>query len=124
MRGREGIRYGVGEADTSGGPVAGRTHIIMDTDVLADQASTLGRAADSLDAAASASGGALPSSAFGVLASGVVVGAANGLANNTAQLLKQARELVTTMQKGVQAAHESFDDVEEQAVAVMRDFES
>lgn len=124
MRGREGFRYGVGKADTSGGHVAGRTHIIMDTDVLAEQASTLGRVSDSLDAAAAAAGAPLPGSAFGVLASGIVVGAANGLASNTAQLLASARELVATMQKGVQVARKSFDDVEEQAVAVMQEFES
>lgn len=124
MRSREGFRYGVGKADTSGGPVAGRTHIIMDTDVLAEQASTLGRVSDSLDAAASAAGAPLPGSAFGVLASGIVVGAANGLASNTAQLLSSARELIATMQKGVQVARESFDEVEEQAVAVMQEFES
>ena len=104
--------------------MAGRTRIIMDTDVLAEQASTLGRVSDSLDAAASAAGAPLPGSAFGVLASGIVVGAANGLASNTAQLLAGARELVATMQKGVRVARESFDEVEEQAVAVMQEFES
>ncbi|WP_150956783.1 hypothetical protein [Microbacterium testaceum] len=96
----------------------------MDTDVLAQQASTLSRAGESLDAAAAAAGAPLPGSAFGVLASGIVVGSANGLASSTAQLLSTARELVATMQKGVQVARESFDEVEEQAVAVMRDFES
>lgn len=104
--------------------MAGRTHIIMDTDVLAEQASTLGRVSDSLDAAAAAAGAPLPGPAFGVLASGIIVGAANGLASNTAQLLSSAQELVATMQKGVQVARESFDDVEEQAVAVMQEFES
>ncbi|MFJ4038922.1 hypothetical protein ACIPVB_12675 [Microbacterium sp. NPDC090007] len=104
--------------------MAGRTHIIIDTDVLAEQASTLGRVSDSLDAAASAAAAPLPSTAFGLLASGIVIGAANGLANTTAQLLSNAHELIVTMQKGVQVARESFEDVEEQAVAVMREFES
>jgi hypothetical protein len=104
--------------------VAGRTHIIIDTDVLADQASRLGRASDALDAAASAAGAQLPGAAFGVLASGIVVGAANGLASTTAQLLSSAQELIATMQKGVQVARDSFDDVEEQAIAAMQEFES
>lgn len=103
--------------------MAGRTHIIIDTDVLADQAATLGRVGESLDAAASAAGAPLPGTAFGVLASGVVVGAANGLATTTAHLLSSAREFVATMQKGVQVARESFDEVEEQAAAVMRELE-
>lgn len=104
--------------------MAGRTHIVVDTDVLSAQSATLARSSASLERAAAAAGGPLPPSAFGLLASGLLIPAVDALAHQASLLLSGAQRVTAAMQHGVDAARTSFDQVETEAAAVMREYES
>lgn len=104
--------------------MAGRTHIVVDTDVLNAQSTTLARSSGSLERAAAAASGSLPQSAFGLLASGLLVPAVDALADQASRLLSGAQRVTAAMQQGVDAARTSFDQVETEAAAVMREYES
>lgn len=91
-------------------------HIELDGGVLRAQITTIRDISASYETAAQSVAAPLPGEAFGALAAGVLVPAANALAGRSRELLAAAHELGDRMATGVEDSLKGFSTVEQTAV--------
>lgn len=91
-------------------------HIEIDGEVLRSQITTIREISSSYGTAAQSVAAPLPGEAFGILAAGVLVPAANALAGRSRELLATAHDLSERMATGVEDSLKGFTTVEQTAV--------
>jgi hypothetical protein len=91
-------------------------HIEIDGGVLRAQITTIRDISSSYRTAVQSVASPLPAEAFGALAAGVLVPAANALAGRSRELLAAAHDLSERMATGVEDSLQGFTTVEQSAV--------